>query len=65
MPGSSPGPLLMWQWEGLLVSFPVMAYGFTAHADYLNIYTEMQEPNIRRFTKVTDAVCVWRGGVLL
>ena len=56
--------LLMWQPDGLLVAFPVMAYGFTAHPYYLGIYSMLPSPNIRRMGRVTDVVsrncsCWW------
>lgn len=39
-----------------MVSFPVMAYGYTAHTDYLGIYTDMRRPTITRMLRVTDSV---------
>jgi sodium-coupled neutral amino acid transporter 10 len=48
--------LLMWQPDGLLVAFPVMAYGFTAHPYYLGIYAMLPSPNVRRMGRVTDLV---------
>lgn len=32
----------LWRPDGLLVSFPMMAYGFTAHPDYLGVYQNLQ-----------------------
>lgn len=45
-----------WNPDGLLLAFPVMAYGFTAHPYYLGIYQMLATPNIKRMNKVTDAV---------
>jgi sodium-coupled neutral amino acid transporter 10 len=47
-----------WNPDGLLIAFPVMAYGFTAHPYYLGIYQMLATPNIKRMNKVTDAVSV-------
>ncbi|GAX76712.1 hypothetical protein CEUSTIGMA_g4158.t1 [Chlamydomonas eustigma] len=43
-----------WRPNGLLVSFPVMAYGFTAHPYYLGIYQNMQTASFKRMSNVTD-----------
>uniref|UniRef100_A0A7S0RDG9 Amino acid transporter transmembrane domain-containing protein n=1 Tax=Chlamydomonas leiostraca TaxID=1034604 RepID=A0A7S0RDG9_9CHLO len=53
--GDDLGSLLMWRWDGLLMSFPVMAYGYTAHSDYLGIYTDMRNPTTTRMLQVTDS----------
>lgn len=50
----------LWNMDGLLVAFPVMAYSFTAHPYYLGIYSNMQTASPRRMLHVTDTV--WRGG---
>lgn len=51
---ATAGALTTWKIEGLLVAFPVMAYGFTAHPYYLGIYGTMQGPSIKRMGRVTD-----------
>jgi amino acid permease len=55
--------------QGVLVSLPVMAYGFTAHQYYMGIYTMLSAPTVRKMKRVTDAallVCAavyWTVGV--
>ncbi len=46
----------LWDTDGLLVAFPVMAYSFTAHPYYLGIYQNMQGGSVRRMAEVTDQV---------
>ena len=50
------GRLLLWRAEGLLVAFPVMAYGFTAHPYYLGIYGMLPSPSTGSMMQVTDMV---------
>jgi len=50
----------LWRPSGLLVAFPVMAYGFTAHPYYLGIYNNLQTGSFKRMTRVTDVVRVIR-----
>lgn len=54
--GAAASRLLIWEMDGLLVAFPVMAYGFTAHPYYLGIYQMMPAPNVKRMNRVTDMV---------
>lgn len=50
----------MWRSEGLLVAFPVMAYGFTAHPYYLGIFQNLNASGVRKMADVTDMVRVKR-----
>ncbi|EFN58068.1 hypothetical protein CHLNCDRAFT_142340 [Chlorella variabilis] len=43
-------PLLWWRWEGVLVAFPIVSYGFTAHQYLFNIYPAAQRPSMRKMT---------------
>lgn len=33
---------MWWRWEGVLVSFPIVSYGFTAHQYLFKIYPASQ-----------------------
>jgi amino acid permease len=46
--------LQSWEMDGLLVSFPVMAYGFTAHPYYLGIFAMMPKRDVKQMSRVTD-----------
>lgn len=48
--------LEVWRWEGLLVAFPVIAYGFTAHQFLFGIYTSLKAPTVRRMSAVVQKV---------
>ncbi|MEW5298488.1 MAG: hypothetical protein WDW36_001604 [Sanguina aurantia] len=48
------GAVVMWRSEGLLVAFPVMAYGFTAHPYYLGIFQNLNGSGVRKMADVTD-----------
>ncbi len=48
--------LHVWQLDGLLVAFPVMAFSFTAHPYYLGIYSNLTAPSHSRMLYVTDMV---------
>lgn len=49
-PTPNTGPLLWWRWEGVLVAFPIVSYGFTAHQYLFNIYPAAQRPSMRKMT---------------
>jgi sodium-coupled neutral amino acid transporter 10 len=49
--------------QGVLVSLPVMAYGFTAHQYYMGIYTMLKAPTIRKMKLVTDTALLVCSGV--
>lgn len=49
--------------QGVLVSLPVMAYGFTAHQYYMGIYTMLKAPTVRKMKLVTDAALLVCAGV--
>ena len=51
------GPLVLWRPEGILVAFPVVAYGFTAHQFLFNIYATLRVPSVKRMTGVVQNVC--------
>lgn len=36
------GALVWWRWEGVLVAFPIVSYGFTAHQYLFQIYPASQ-----------------------
>ena len=50
------GPLLYWQPSGVLVAFPVVAYGFTTHHFLFTIYSSLKTPNVKRMTLVAQKV---------
>jgi len=58
-----PPVLHMWHLQGVLVSLPVMAYGFTAHQYYMGIYTMLKAPSVRKMKLVTDMALVICAGV--
>ncbi|PRW56400.1 divinyl chlorophyllide a 8-vinyl- chloroplastic [Chlorella sorokiniana] len=47
-PGS--GQLHWWRWEGMLVAFPIVSYGFTAHQYLFQIYPSSQKPSLKKMT---------------
>jgi len=49
--------------QGVLVSLPVMAYGFTAHQYYMGIYTMLKAPSVRKMKLVTDTALLVCAGV--
>lgn len=50
------GPLLYWRPSGILVAFPVVAYGFTTHHFLFTIYASLKTPSARRVTLVAQKV---------
>ena len=50
------GPLLYWRPAGVLVAFPVVAYGFTTHHFLFTIYSSLKSPNVKRMTLVGQKV---------
>jgi sodium-coupled neutral amino acid transporter 10 len=40
-----------WEMDGLLVAFPVMAYGFTAHPYYIGIYNMLPRRDTKQMIK--------------
>jgi sodium-coupled neutral amino acid transporter 10 len=58
-----PPVLHMWHVQGVLVSLPVMAYGFTAHQYYMGIYTMLKAPSVRKMKYVTDLALLICAGV--
>ncbi|KAG1666993.1 hypothetical protein FOA52_014305 [Chlamydomonas sp. UWO 241] len=62
--GGASGGMHLWRPDGLLVAFPVMAYGFTsAHPYYLGIYQNMQNASVGRMVSLTDLGLVGCGAV--
>lgn len=53
-PIHNAGALVMWRTEGILVAFPVVAYGFTAHQFLFNIYSTLRVPSVKRMTSVVQ-----------
>ncbi len=52
------GPLILWRTDGLLIAFPVVAYGFTAHQFLFNIYATLRVPSVKRMVGVVQNVRV-------
>lgn len=56
------GRLEVWEPKGMLISFPVILFGFTAHQFLFGIYGTLRTPSVRRMTgvatKVLLAVCM-------
>lgn len=50
------GPVLYWRPAGILVAFPVVAYGFTTHHFLFTIYASLKAPSARRVTMVAQKV---------
>ena len=50
------GPLVLWRTDGLLIAFPVVAYGFTAHQFLFNIYATLRVPSVKRMVGVVQNV---------
>lgn len=50
------GPLLYWRPSGILVAFPVVAYGFTTHHFLFTIYASLKTPSPKRVTLVAQKV---------
>lgn len=46
----------MWDWEGLLVAFPVVTYGFTAHHFMFGIYSTLRQHTVKRMSTVLRKV---------
>ena len=68
------GPLILWRTDGLLIAFPVVAYGFTAHQFLFNIYGTLRVPSVKRMVGVVQHVrrtaanlcsCHWRRVALI
>ncbi|KAK9816581.1 hypothetical protein WJX72_002235 [[Myrmecia] bisecta] len=53
-PLPAAGALLYWRWEGVLVAFPVVAYGFTAHQFLFDIFASLRAPTTKRMTGVVQ-----------
>ncbi|PSC69840.1 divinyl chlorophyllide a 8-vinyl-chloroplastic isoform A [Micractinium conductrix] len=49
-PTPNTGILAWWRWEGVLVAFPIVSYGFTAHQYLFQIYPASQRPSMRKMT---------------
>ncbi|KAL4442083.1 hypothetical protein ABPG77_011344 [Micractinium sp. CCAP 211/92] len=58
-PTVNTGTLVWWRWEGVLVAFPIVSYGFTAHQYLFQIYPASQRPSLRKMT-----IMVQRGMLL-
>lgn len=50
------GPLLYWRPAGVLVAFPVVAYGFTTHHFLFVVYSSLKSPTVKRMTLVAQKV---------
>ena len=51
-PHRAAGSLTWWEWDGVLVAFPVVAYGFCAHQILFSIYSSMRSASLKRMTGV-------------
>lgn len=56
MPQCAAGPLLYWRPAGVLLAFPVVAYGFTTHHFIFVIYSSLKSPSVKRMTLVAQKV---------
>ena len=63
--GSPTGPLLWWRMEGVLVSFPIVIYGFTAHQVLFSVYSSMQRASLKRMTGVIQKSMVLSSGLYI
>lgn len=45
---------MWWRWEGVLVAFPIVSYGFTAHQYLFQIYPSSQRPSMRKMTTMVQ-----------
>ena len=50
--GPPPGALLWWRLEGVLVAFPLVSYGFTAHQVLFQVFSSLQRASLKRMTGV-------------
>ncbi|KAL0050456.1 hypothetical protein WJX82_011533 [Trebouxia sp. C0006] len=53
-PSQHKGPLLYWRPAGVLLAFPVVAYGFTTHHFIFVIYSSLKNPSVKRMTLVAQ-----------
>lgn len=53
-PYPTDGHLKLWDAEGLLVSFPVVVYGFTAHQVVFTILDSLRSPTLKNMTHVVQ-----------
>ncbi|GAB4819563.1 hypothetical protein N2152v2_006609 [Parachlorella kessleri] len=51
-PAPTPGGLALWEPSGVLVAFPVIVYGFTAHQVLFSIYGSLRSASVTRMTGV-------------
>lgn len=51
--------MVLWDWEGLLVAFPVVTYGFTAHHFMFGIYSTLRQHTVKRMSTVLRKVLAW------
>ena len=45
---------MWWRWEGVLVAFPIVSYGFTAHQYLFHLYPASQRPSMRKMTSAVQ-----------
>eukprot|EP00884_Botryococcus_braunii_P010425 jgi/Botrbrau1/19384/Bobra.0338s0014.1 len=43
---------VLWDWQGLLLAFPVVTYGFTAHHFLFGIYATLRQHTVKRMSSV-------------
>jgi hypothetical protein len=48
--------IVIWDWEGLLVAFPVVTYGFTAHHFLFGINSSLRQSSVKRMSLVVRRV---------
>ena len=51
------GRLEVWEPQGMLISFPVILYGYTAHQFLFGIYGSLRSPSPKRMIGVATKVC--------
>ncbi|GMH38063.1 hypothetical protein BSKO_05947 [Bryopsis sp. KO-2023] len=58
-PSPSAGKIVMWNSKGILVAFPVMAYGFTIHTILFPVYALLRAPSSKKMSQaVSQAMLV-------
>ncbi len=50
------GPVVYWKLDGLLIAFPLLAYGFTSQQFVFGVYQSLRAPTVQRMTSVVKQV---------
>lgn len=51
-PIHNSGPVILWKPEGILIAFPLLAYGFTSQQFLFSVYSTLRAPSVQRMTSV-------------